>query len=45
VFFDAKSDEIVSIYSAGPSMDLRDLIGSLNIISPLNSSKWAGIRY
>ena len=45
VFFDAKSDEIVSIYSAGPAMDLRDLIGNLNTISPLNSSKWAGIRY
>jgi len=45
VFFDAKSDEIVSIFSAGPSMDIRDLIGSLNTISPLNSSKWAGIKY
>lgn len=45
VFFDAKSDEIVSIFSAGPSIDIRDLIGSLNTISPLNSSKWAGIKY
>ena len=45
VFFDAKSDEIVSIFSAGPSMDVRDLIGNLNTISPLNSSKWAGIKY
>ena len=45
VFFDAKSDEIVSIYAAGPSIDIRDLIGNLNTISPLNSSKWAGIRY
>ena len=45
VYFDAKSDEIVSIFSAGPSMDIRDLIGSLNTISPLNLSKWAGIKY
>lgn len=45
VFFDAKADEIVSIYSAGPSMDIRDLLGSLNTISPINSSKWAGIKY
>jgi hypothetical protein len=45
VFFDAKSDEIVSVFSAGPYMDLRDLIGNLNTISPLNSSKWAGIKY
>jgi hypothetical protein len=45
VFFDAKSDEIVSIYAAGPSIDIRDLIGNLNTISPLNSSKWTGIRF
>ncbi len=45
VFFDAKSEEIVSVYSAGPSMDIRDLIGNLNTISPINSSKWAGIKY
>jgi len=45
VFFDAKSDEIVSIFSAGPSMDIKELIGSLNSISPTNSSKWAGIKY
>lgn len=45
VFFDVKSEEIVSVYSAGPSMDIRDLIGNLNTISPINSSKWAGIKY
>ncbi|MEY3501907.1 MAG: hypothetical protein RL308_3580 [Bacteroidota bacterium] len=45
VFFDAKSDEVVSVFSAGPAMDIRDLIGNLNSISPMNSSKWASIRY
>lgn len=45
VFFDAKSDEIVSVFSAGPAMDIRDLIGNLNSISPMNSSKWASIHY
>ena len=45
IFFDAKSDEIVSIFSAGPSIDSKDLIGKLNTISPINSSKWAQIRY
>lgn len=44
VFFDAKSDEIVSIYTGGPSIGITDLVESLNRISPLNSSKWAGIR-
>ena len=45
VFFDAKSDEIVSIFSGGPSISISDLIDSLNKISPLNSSKWGQIKY
>lgn len=45
VFFDAKSDEIVSIFSGGPSITISDLIDSLNRISPLNSSKWGQIKY
>lgn len=44
VFFDAKSDEIVSIFSGGPSTTVSDLIDSLNKISPLNSSKWILIK-
>nr|WP_315132059.1 DUF4835 family protein [uncultured Flavobacterium sp.] len=45
VFFDAKSDEIVSIFSGGPSISITDLVENLNKISPLNSSKWASIKY
>ena len=45
VFFDAKSDEIVSIFSGGPSISISDLIDNLNKISPLNSSKWGQIKY
>lgn len=45
VFFDAKSDEIVSIFSGGPQIPITDLVDTLNKISPLNSSKWAGIKY
>jgi hypothetical protein len=44
VFFDAKSDEIVAVFSAGPAIDNKELIGNLNTISPINSSKWAGIK-
>lgn len=44
VFFDAKSDEIVSIFSAGPMMTVTDLVDTLNRISPLNSSKWSNIK-
>jgi hypothetical protein len=45
VFFDAKSDEIVSIFSGGPSITISDLVDNLNKISPLNSSKWVLIKY
>jgi hypothetical protein len=45
VFFDAKSDEIVSIFSGGPSISITDLVDNLNRISPLNSSKWSSIKY
>jgi hypothetical protein len=45
VFFDAKSDEIVSVFSGGPSITISDLVDNLNKISPLNSSKWAQIKY
>jgi hypothetical protein len=44
VFFDAKSDEIVSIFSGGPSIPIGDLVDSLNRTSPLNSSKWVNIK-
>ncbi|MGZ9736679.1 type IX secretion system protein PorD [Flavobacterium sp. GNP002] len=45
VFFDAKSDEIVSIFSGGPSITISDLVDNLNKISPLNSSKWMLMKY
>lgn len=45
VFFDAKSDEIASIFSGGPSVSITDLVESLNRTSPLNSSKWSLIKY
>lgn len=44
VFFDAKSDEIVSILSGGPKVTISGTIETLNKISPLNSSKWATIK-
>ncbi len=43
-FFDAKADEIVSIFSGGPIMPNTELLEILNKISPLNSSKWNKIR-
>ncbi len=43
-FFDTKSDEIVTIFSGGPNMDVSKLVETLNRISPLNSQKWNRIR-
>ncbi|MES2575004.1 MAG: DUF4835 family protein [Bacteroidota bacterium] len=44
VYFDAKSDEIASIFSGGPSITITDLADVLNKTSPLNSSKWATLK-
>lgn len=45
VFFDAKSDEIVSVFSGGSKIPIVDLVENLNKVSPLNSSKWAQIKF
>lgn len=44
MFFDGKSDEIVSVFSGGPKMDISDLLDKLSRISPINASKWASIK-
>lgn len=45
VFFDAKSDEILSLFSSGPQVKIADLVDNLNRVSPLNASKWATIKF
>lgn len=45
MFFDAKSDEIVTIFSGGPSVQIADLVENLNKVSPVNSSKWGLLVY
>jgi hypothetical protein len=45
VFMDSKSDEIVSIFSGGPSITINDMVDSLNKTSSSNSSKWQLIKY
>lgn len=44
VFFDAKSDEIVSIFTGGPTVDTSSLVNVLYTISPMNSTKWSEIK-
>ncbi len=43
-FFDAKTDEIVSVFSGGPLNGTSKVVEILNRISPLNSQKWSKIR-
>ena len=44
VFFDTKSEEIQSIFSGGPSVNISDLVDNLNRISPTNAGKWANVK-
>ncbi|RXP52285.1 DUF4835 family protein [Lutibacter sp. HS1-25] len=44
VFFDAKSDEIVDIFSDGPNFDTFKLKEDLLKMSPLNAEKWNVIK-
>ena len=45
LFFDAKADEIVSLYSEDPATSNQDrLIETLQRISPTNNSKWRKIN-
>ena len=44
LFFDTKSDEIVQIFSGGPSFDTSQLREDLNRLAPFFSAKWAEIR-
>ncbi len=44
-FFDAKSEEIQSIFSDGPKTDIVSLKETLNSIAPLYSSTWNDIKY
>ncbi len=43
-FFDAKADEIQSIFSDGPGVDITTLVNNLNRMAPTKRSNWAEIR-
>ncbi len=45
VFFDAKADEIESIFTGGPSVDISDMVDVLNKVAPTYSSKWRSIKF
>jgi hypothetical protein len=45
VFFDTKADEISSVFTGGPKVDITSLVDNLNRVSPLNASSWSKIKF
>ena len=45
IFFDAKSDEIMDVFTAGPSVPIDDLIDVLQKVSPSYSTKWNKMKF
>ena len=45
IFFDSKAEEILDIFSGGPSLPVSNLISTLNKIAPNHSDKWRNISY
>ena len=43
-FFDSKSDEIVAMFTGGPTVNTAEFVETLNKVSPLNGAKWSKIR-
>ncbi len=44
-FFDAKSEEILSVFSDGPKVDIISLKNSLNRVAPFYANTWSKIKY
>lgn len=45
LFFDAKAEEIEQVFSSGPSVDIVDLVDTLNKVAPMHSTKWRNIKF
>ncbi|MGS2738277.1 type IX secretion system protein PorD [Sinomicrobium sp. M5D2P17] len=45
VFFDAKKDEILNIFSDGPKVDIVSLKNSLNKVAPVYAGSWEKITF
>ncbi|WP_298425616.1 DUF4835 family protein [uncultured Kordia sp.] len=44
-FFDAKAEEIQSIYSGGPKVNVVRLVETLNRVAPFHATKWEKIKF
>jgi len=45
VFFDAKADEVLDIFSGGPQINLTEVRNTLNRVAPIHSQKWRQIKF
>ena len=45
VFFDTKGEEIASIFSGGPSVNITSLVETLNQVAPTKSNFWRQITF
>ncbi|UGU15365.1 DUF4835 family protein [Sinomicrobium kalidii] len=45
VFFDAKKDEILNVFSDGPKVDIVSLKNSLNKVAPVYANTWEKITF
>ncbi|TYP72270.1 type IX secretion system protein PorD [Aquimarina intermedia] len=45
IFFDSKADEISSILSGGPSVNIAETVTVLNQIAPTYSKNWSAIKF
>lgn len=45
VFLDAKADEIAQIFSGGPSVNVSEVIETLNKIGPTYTRQWSTIKF
>lgn len=45
VFFDTKGEEIASIFSGGPSVNITSLVETLNQVAPTKSNYWRQISF
>ncbi|PHQ29001.1 type IX secretion system protein PorD [Leeuwenhoekiella nanhaiensis] len=44
VFFDSKAEEIASIFSGGPQVNISSLVSTLNKVAPTKSTYWQQIK-
>jgi len=45
IFFDAKAEEIVDIFSDGPEVEFQKTLDLLNKIAPFFGPQWKRIKY